>query len=217
MCKVTHCILLNSHLFLCHNQVAAQAKSYILLLWWRIKYNIFVVLFSTMSAEGAGHQGTQVNHCGVFLDNWGMDWVWFGLCWPCMAKSASNQSPRMFQTLRAEKNKLLENIQHMQQELISWVLWANPRKGSSSEIQRGLVHNFFLLLLGMGWVSSCYVNLTAIFLKGWIHCTVNWSLHRLLRYELNLKLISSQLSCISRGRTKLISCRCWDNSGVWSH
>jgi len=30
------------------------------------------VLFSPISAEGAGHQRTEVNHCGVFLSNRGM-------------------------------------------------------------------------------------------------------------------------------------------------
>lgn len=30
------------------------------------------VLFSTISAEGAGHQRTEVNNCGVFLSNRGM-------------------------------------------------------------------------------------------------------------------------------------------------
>lgn len=36
----------------------------------------FCCFFSTISAEGAGYQGTQVNHRGVFLDNRGMGLVW---------------------------------------------------------------------------------------------------------------------------------------------
>lgn len=170
---------------------SGYCSSYTLLLRCRMEYNFFVVLFSTISAEGAGHQGTWVNQWGVFLNHRGMDWVGFGLCWFCMAKSASHQTPWMFQTLRAEKNKLLEKIQYMQQELISWVLWPNPRKGNSSEIQNRLICTFFLLPLGMGWVYHCCINLTAMFLKGWAHCTVNWSLQSLLRYGLSLNLISS--------------------------